>query len=221
MKKILIIEDDIKLRKYIQEYLIGYNYEVEVVTTFDNIEDDVTYLSPDLILLDINLPKFDGFYFLTRIKKNTNIPIIIVSARSSDADQIHGIEMGADDYITKPFNIGILVTRIKAVLRRTSSSELKSIKFQNMTLMCEAMQLKIDEKIIELSRNEYKLLKIFMINNNKVVSREKLLEALWDDMTFVDNNTLTVNITRLKKKLINMKVKATIITKRGIGYVFK
>ncbi len=220
MKKILIIEDDVLLRKYIEEYLVGYDYEVQIVTDFNNVKEETMKASADLVLLDINLPKFDGFYFLKSIRNKLTVPVIIVSARSSEGEQIRGMDMGADDYVTKPFNMGILLAKINAVLRRANTDKNNSIKINDIILICESMQLKANNKIIELSKNEYKLLKIFMSNYNKVVSREELLEELWDDTVFVDDNTLTVNITRLKKRLDQVGVKESIITKRGIGYVF-
>lgn len=219
MKKILIIEDDIKLRKYMEKYLIGYDYKVCVLDEFYEMEKKVISLDPDLILLDINLPLFDGFYFLKVIRKHLETPVIIVSARSEEGEQIRGMEMGADDYITKPFSMGILIAKINAVLRRSSNLKSNKIIIKDMTLFCNKMQLKVGENIMDLSKNEYKLLKMFMSNYNNVVTREELLEELWDDESFIDDNTLTVNITRLKKKLNDLKVEAEIITKRGIGYV--
>lgn len=221
MKKILIVEDDIRLRKYIKDFLSSYDYEVKLLKDFDRVEEEVLCASPDLILLDINLPKFDGFYFLKGIRKRMSTPVIIISARSAEQEQIRGIDLGADDYITKPFGIELLVAKINAVFRRIDSSGSKVIKVKNMELMCDNMSLKVNDGIIELSKNEYKLLKIFMINYNKVVSREELLEELWDETAFVDDNTLTVNITRLKKRLKEIKSEVSVVTKRGIGYVLQ
>ncbi|GKX67661.1 response regulator transcription factor [Inconstantimicrobium mannanitabidum] len=221
MKKIAIVEDDMKLRKYIVKYLKGYNYEVFVIDDFENVEEEVLALNPDLILLDINLPTFDGFYFLKVIKRKSDIPIIIVSARSEEGEQIRGIEMGADDYVTKPFSMGILLAKITAVLRRTTTKSIDVIKVCDMALICEGMQLKVRDTIIDLSKNEYKLMKIFMNNYNKIVSRDTLLEELWEEDVFVDDNTLTVNITRLKKKLKDINLGCEIVTKRGSGYVLK
>lgn len=221
MRKILIIEDDINLKKYISDYLISYDYEVQTIVNFDKVEQEALAAKADLILLDINLPKFDGFYFLNIIRKKLNTPIIIVSARSEEGEQIRGIDMGADDYIIKPFSIGILLAKINAIFRRSEQRDKVTIEHGDISLNCESMQLKAGDSIVELSKNEFKLLKIFMINYGQVVSREQLLEELWDDSVFVDDNTLTVNITRLKNKLKDAKVEPVIITKRGIGYVFK
>lgn len=221
MKKIAIVEDDIKLRKYMEKYLKGYNYEVFVIEDFESVEEEVISINPDLILLDINLPAFDGFYFLKVIRRKRDIPTIIVSARSDEGEQIRGIEMGADDFVTKPCSMGILLAKINAVLRRTFTKSTEVIKVNDMELICEGMQLKTEDTLIDLSKNEYKLLKMFMTNYNKVVSREKILEELWEDDVFVDDNTVTVNITRLKKKLKDLNLECEIITKRGIGYVLK
>ncbi|MFL0252224.1 response regulator transcription factor [Clostridium neuense] len=221
MKKILIVEDDMTLRKYIEDFLSSYDYEVKLVTDFNRVEEEVLSASPDLILLDINLPKFDGFYFLKSIRKRVSTPVIIISARSAEQEQIRGIDLGADDYITKPFGIELLIAKINAVFRRIDSSGSKAVKVKNIELMCESMSLKVNGEIIELSKNEYKLLKVFITNYNKVVSREELLEELWDETAFVDDNTLTVNITRLKKRLKEIKAEVFVVTKRGIGYVLQ
>lgn len=221
LKKILIVEDDIRLRKYIKDFLSSYDYEVKLVTDFNRVEEEALCASPDLILLDINLPKFDGFYFLKNIRKRMSTPVIIISARSAEQEQIRGIDLGADDYITKPFGVELLVAKINAVLRRANSSGSKVVKVKNIELICDSMSLKVNDETIELSKNEYKLLKVFMTNYNKVVSREELLEELWDETAFVDDNTLTVNITRLKKRLKEIGAEVSVVTKRGIGYVLQ
>lgn len=221
MNKILIIEDDLKLRRYMEEYLNAYDYEASVLEEFDNVLEDVKRIEPDLIILDINLPVFDGFYFLKLIRNKTNIAVIIVSARSEEGEQIRGMELGADDYVTKPFSMGILLAKINAVLRRTSSNPaVEQIDIEGLILMSDSMRLKFQDQIVELSKNEYKILKLLMSNLGKVITREELLETLWDDNAFIDDNTLTVNITRVKKKIRNLGAKNEIVTKRGVGYAF-
>ena len=220
--KILLIEDDEKLKEYISEYLKVYGYRVDEIDNFDNVMEVIKEINPNLIILDINLPKFDGFYFLKLIRNNYKTPVIILSARSDEGEQIRGMELGADDYITKPFAIGILIAKINALLRRTNeytSIENKSNK-RNLYLIHEGMKLKFKDKIIELTKNEYGILNLLLSNEGKVVTREEILEELWDDMTFVDDNTLTVNMTRVKKKLSELGINNVIITKRGVGYVF-
>lgn len=221
MNNILLIEDDIKLQKYIAEYLSAYDYSIFTVDDYDCVIERVEETSPRLIILDINLPKFDGFYFLKLIRKKHNIPIIILSARSEEGEQIRGMNLGADDYITKPFSVGILLAKINALLRRVDEySEIADLTQGDLILVDDSMNLKYKEKTLELSKNEYRILKILIRNSGKIVTREELLETLWDDTTFVDDNTLTVNITRVKKRLSDLGLENIIVTKRGVGYVF-
>ena len=225
--KILLIEDDIKLKAYISEYLDAYDYKVSTIDEFDNVMETVDEVKPNLIILDINLPKFDGFYYLRLIRKKYKTPVIILSARSDEGEQIRGMELGADDYVTKPFVIGILLAKINALLRRSNeyvesfdkNEDENSIE-KDFDLIHESMKLKYKDKVIELSKNEYRILNILLSNIGKVVTREEILEALWDDTVFVDDNTLTVNMTRVKKKLSDLGIENAIVTKRGVGYVF-
>lgn len=226
--KVLLIEDDEKLKEYISEYLEVYGYRVTKIDNFDNVMETVKEAKPDLIILDINLPKFDGFYFLKCIRNKYKTPVLILSARSDEGEQIRGMELGADDYVTKPFAIGILIAKINALLRRTNEyisteNETKGLSESNkseLDLVHEGMKLKYKGQIIELTKNEYRILNLIFSNVGKVVTREEILEELWDDMTFVDDNTLTVNMTRVKKKLSELGINNVIITKRGVGYVF-
>lgn len=222
---ILLIEDDIKLKEYISEYLEAYDYNVTVIDDFEKVMETIEDVSPSLIILDINLPKFDGFYFLKLIRRKYKTPVIILSARSEEGEQIRGMELGADDYVTKPFVIGILLAKINALLRRVSeykddSITTNDIDENDLNLIHESMKLKYKGEIIELTKNEYRILNILLHNKNKVITREEILEALWDDTTFVDDNTLTVNMTRVKKRLIDLGINNSIVTKRGVGYVF-
>lgn len=226
--KILLIEDDVKLKKYISEYLEAYDYNVTTIDDFDNVMDIVDVVNHDLIILDINLPKFDGFYYLRLIRKKYKTPVIILSARSDEGEQIRGMELGADDYVTKPFVIGILLAKINALLRRineyidisNSNQQMSHKENGDLALIHESMKLKYKDKIIELTKNEYRILNILLSNIGKVVTREDILEALWDNTVFVDDNTLNVNITRVKKKLNDLGIENAIVTKRGVGYVF-
>ncbi|RCX23481.1 DNA-binding response OmpR family regulator [Fontibacillus phaseoli] len=220
MDKILVIEDDFKLQKYIKDYLEAYDFEVELVTDFGRVVSQVEESNPDLILLDINLPTFDGFYYLRVLRKKSHIPIIILSARSEEGEQIRGMEYGADDYVTKPFRIGILLAKINAVLRRAHHRMEESHSAGDLKLLHDSMKLQCKEQVVELSKNEFRLMHLFMKNTGGIVSREELLEALWDEHVFVDDNTLTVNITRIKKKLSLYGLHNVITTKRGVGYVF-
>lgn len=225
MYKIFIVEDDEKLKNHIKEYLEKYDFEVYCVNNFKEIDNEFIEINPDLVLLDINLPYYDGFYFCRTFRKNSNVPIIITSARNTDTEQIMGIELGADDYIVKPFNLQILLVKIKACLRRTYGEYIDkkciSINVNGLTLDENKFIMFLDDKEIELSKNEFKLIKKLLENKNKVVKREELLEVLWDDSSFVDDNTLTVNVTRVKNKLKEIGIIDAVKTKRGVGYVFQ
>lgn len=222
MKKILIIEDDLKLIEYVSEYFSAHDFSVFAIEDFNDVMGTIQCVQPELIILDINLPKFDGIYYLKLIKKKYNVPTIILSARSEENEQIRGIELGADDYITKPFSMGILFAKINAIFRRnTEALVCEEINIGDLVLFEESMKLKFKEQVIELTKNEYLLLNILMRNTGKIISREELLEAIWDHESFVDDNTLTVNITRTKKKLSKLGLDDVIITKRGVGYVFQ
>ena len=223
MTKIMIIEDDITIREELKIFLNRYGYEISAPNEFQNIIDLIKEEAPNLILLDINLPKFDGFYYLKLIRNKSKTPVIILSARSDEGEQIRGMELGADDYITKPFVVGILLAKINALLRRVNEyideGKLTDDK-KDLYLIHESMKLRYKEDIIELTKNEYRILNILLTKEGQIVTREEILEALWDDAVFVDDNTLTVNMTRVKKKLSDLGIKNAIITKRGVGYVF-
>lgn len=217
MADILIIEDNEQLQKYLCEYLQTYGFTAHILEDYDAVPETIASTSPKLILLDITLPKFDGFYYLRLIRKHSQIPIMILSARSDEAEQIRGIEGGAYDYITKPFSIGILIAKINALLNRTHIAD-EDYTFGGIMLSKKNMTLSSDDLSIELSKNEYRILSMLLDSIGQYVSREEILEALWDDASFVDDNTLTVNISRVKKKLQKFGLSDAILTKRGMGY---
>jgi len=225
MAKIMIIEDDVQLRNQIKEVLIGYEYEVYAIETFHNVEEQFESIKPHLVLLDINLPHYDGNYYCRIFRKHSKIPIIITSARNSDMDQILSMELGADEYIVKPFNIQVLMAKINALIRRlygeySIKENNNEVDINGITLNGNSFKVTYKNLTEELGKNEYKLLKKFLLNINRVISREELLEEIWDVSSFVDDNTLTVNVTRLKSKLGNLEIEGVIKTKRGIGYIF-
>ncbi|MDF2607037.1 MAG: putative transcriptional regulator [Bacillales bacterium] len=218
MKDILLIEDNEQLQKYICDYLYAYGFESHILENYDTLLETIERLNPSLILLDITLPKFDGFYYLRLIRKKYNIPIIIISALSEEGDQIRGMELGADDYVTKPFATGILVAKINAILRRAENNR-SSLILANLSICKDTMTLKFKKMTTDLTKNEYKVLRLLINNAGEIVTREQILEELWDTVGFVDDNTLTVNMTRVKKKLTELGLEKAIITKRGVGYV--
>lgn len=224
MYKLMLIEDDIKLSSIIKNYIEKYGYSVFEQKNFNNIEEDFDKLNPHIVILDINLPYYDGFYICRAIRKKSKIPIIITSARDGEMDQVMAIELGADDYITKPIKLEILLAKIKAAIRRTygeyadNNSEL--LQVNGLILDGNKFELKYREKISLLSKNEYKLLKKIIENRDRVITREELFEELWDEKTFVDENTLSVNMTRIREKFNEVGINNVIKTKRGVGYMF-
>ena len=223
MPKILIVEDDEKLRDELKIFLNKNGYEATSLTTFDNTIQDILKINPDLILLDINLPNTDGEYICKEIRKQSNMPIIIVTSRDNELDELLSINYGADHYITKPFNIQILLAKIGSLLRRTNMQEEANDKIDTKDFILNTSNNTIekDGKIIELTKNEYKILKYMVQNRGKILSREDIMECLWESESFIDDNTLTVNITRLRNKLEELELKELLETKRGQGYILK
>lgn len=231
MYKIMIIEDDAKLREQMSQILSSYRYQIVAVQDFHKVEERFQESKPDLIVLDINLPYYDGNYYCRIFRRHSKVPIVITSARNSDLSQIMSIELGADDYIVKPFPVELFTTKINAMIRRTYGDYAQdTLSIRNeVDYKLVAGGLRLDEKsfkiatnnmVIELSKNEFKLMKVFITKANEVLTREELLENLWDQSDFVDDNTLTVNITRLRSKLSELGYDDCIKTKRGVGYVF-
>ena len=218
MNRILLIEDNEQLQKYICDYLNAYGFETHILDDYDAVLETIEETAPHLVLLDITLPKFDGFYYLRLIRKKYRIPIIILSALNEEGEQIRGMELGADDYVTKPFAIGILVAKINAVLRR-SEGRTTAVSIGGLSVCEDTMNVRYRGGSGELTKNEYKVLRLLIRNAGQIVTREQILEELWDDVGFVDDNTLTVNMSRVKKKLAELGLENAIVTKRGVGYV--
>lgn len=222
MPKILIIEDDEKLREELKIFLNKNGYEATTLITFENTIRDILKINPDLILLDINLPNTDGEYICKEVRKQSNMPIIIITSRDNELDELLSINNGADHYITKPFNIQILLAKIGSLLKRTNMQEINDkIDVKDFILNTSNNTIEKDGKIIELTKNEYKILKYLVQNREKIVSREDIMECLWESESFIDDNTLTVNITRLRNKLEELELKELLETKRGQGYILK
>ncbi len=221
MQKILIVEDDEKLRNELEIFLNNNGYQAESLKTFDNTINDILNINPDLILLDINLPGTDGEYVCKEIRKQSDMPIIIVTSRDNEVDELVSINYGADHYITKPFNIQILLAKISSLLRRANSNNESKEKINEKDFILNISNSTIEKnnKIIELTKNEYKILKYLIENRGKIVSREDIMDSLWENDSFIDDNTLSVNITRLRNKLEELGLKELLQTKRGQGYM--
>ncbi|HAK43168.1 MAG TPA: DNA-binding response regulator [Clostridium sp.] len=222
MFRIVLIEDDATLRNEIGEELTKWGHSVYKIENFENIIEEFNVINPQLVLLDINLPFYDGFHWCNEIRKTSKVPIIIISSRSTNLDIIMGVNLGADDYIQKPFSIDVLIAKINATLRRTYNfAEIDSNKITHneVTLDLSTASLLYKDNTIELSKNELKILHELMKNISKIVSRDKLMKKLWDSDWYVDDSTLTVNINRLRGKLKEIGLDNFIETKRGLGYI--
>ena len=219
--KICMIEDDSDLANIVKEYLIRYDFEVFICEDFKSIDKFIEKHSPNLILLDINIPYYDGFYWCSEIRKATKVPIIFMSARTEDYDQVRAIMSGGDDYVTKPFSYELLLAKINSQLRRAygeysggeSALELGDCSFNKLrfTLKCRDNQ-------IDLAKNEAILIGVLFESYPNVVSREKILSEIWDSDMFVEENTLNVTVSRVRKKLKDLESELQVITVRGMGY---
>ncbi|MCI9178341.1 MAG: response regulator transcription factor [Clostridia bacterium] len=221
MQKILIVEDDEKLRNELEIFLNNNGYQVKTLKSFENTIQDILDLNPDLLLLDINLPGADGEHICKEIRKQSNLPIIMVTSRDNEIDELLSINNGADQYVTKPFNIHILLAKISSLLRRSNMllENSEKIDAKEFVLNTSNSTIEKEGKIIELTKNEYKILKYLVQNRKRIVSREEIMECLWESESFIDDNTLTVNITRLRSKLEELNLKELLETKRGQGYI--
>ena len=221
MQKIIIVEDTEKIRNELKEFLSKYGYDVKVPKDFKNIINYIFEENPDLILLDINLPVFDGYYICREIRSKSDVPIIIVTSRDSEMDELMSMNLGADDFVTKPYNTQILLARVAALIKRTYAAYQEVMAFRNFQInFSKGVILKGDEEV-ELTKNERKILSCLSKEKGNIVTREELMKYLWDSEWFVDDNTLTVNINRLRKKFESIGVEDVIQTKRGQGYLMQ
>lgn len=225
MYKILIVEDDEKIARILEEHVKKYGYEADVVQNFRGIQQEFLTYSPHLVLLDVNLPYFDGFYWCRQIRTVSNVPVLFISARTGDMDQVIAIEYGGDDYITKPFHLDVVMAKIKGALRRVygeyaAKNDHDSYGINGLLFFPAQHTVQWNDRKVELTKNEYNLLACLVKKANQYVTREELLEALWDEIAFVDDNTLTVNVKRVRNKLAELGITGAIMTKRGYGYSF-
>lgn len=221
MQTILIVEDDERLREELEIFLNKNGYKAETLKKFNNTIRDILDIQPDLVLLDVNLPFADGEYICKEIRRQSTMPIIIITSRDNELDELLCLNYGADHYVTKPFNIQILLAKIGSLLRRTNMLEENSEKIdaEDFILNMSKSTIEKGEKIIELTKNEYKIIKYLLKNRGKIVSRDEIMRYLWDDESFIDDNTLTVNMTRLRKRLEKIGLYNVIETRRDQGYI--
>lgn len=220
--RIFVVEDDRMLEEEIIKLLTKWGFEVSTVEVFDNLLDEFIKKKPHVVLLDVNIPSFDGFYWCKEIRQISSVPIIYISSRSSNMDIIMGMNNGGDDYIEKPFSNDVLIAKLQAIIRRTyeyGGHDSKIIGCKGLILNLEDTFVAYKNKEIELTKNEFKILKILIENQGKVVTRQSLMRSLWNDEVYVNENTLTVNVNRVRSKLEELELKDFIITKKGMGYI--
>lgn len=219
MHKVMMIEDDEVIREELSLILRNEGYIPLAVTKFDAVAEQVCTAAPDLVLLDLGLPGKDGFRLCAEIRKSSATPIIFVTSRDSAMDELQALSLGGDDYVTKPYNLPVLLARIKAVLRRHGGgTESDVIEAKGLQLVLTRGTVSCEGRQAELSRNELRILAYLMGHPDVIVSRADLLDALWDNQICIDDNTLSVNMTRLRAKLAELGLPDLIKTRRGMGY---
>ena len=223
MQKILIIEDEKKLRKELETFLNKHGFIAKGLEKFDNTIQDILNENADLILLDINLPYTDGEFVCKEVRKTSDVPIIMVTSRDNEIDELMSLNYGADQYVTKPYNIQILLAKINGLLKRNKKSdkEMQEIDCDGFKLNIAERVIKKDDRKIELTKNEYTILYYLCINRGRIVSRDEIMDYLWESEEFIDDNTLSVNVKRLRGKLEELGLVDRIETRRGQGYILK
>lgn len=222
MQKILIIEDDEKIRSELETFLNKNGYETKTIVNFENTIEDALNERADLILLDINLPYADGEYICKEIRKNSDVPIIMVTSRDSEIDELISLNYGADQYVIKPYNIQILLAKIAGLLKRNQSNNTNDkIELEKFILNTSSRYVENGDKKVELTKNEYNIIYYLSLRKGKLVSRDEIMDYLWESESFIDDNTLSVNIKRIRDKLEEIGAKDSIETRRGQGYILK
>lgn len=223
MYKILLVEDDEIISKSIKQHLGNWNFEVVIAQDFRNITKEFNECNAHIVLLDLILPFYDGFYWCKEIRKISNVPIVFLSSASDNMNIVMAVNMGGDDFISKPFNVSVLLAKIQAILRRTYDmpNGISILEHKGIILNLNDFTLSYRDKSIELTKNEFRILETLLVNKGKIVSRDTLMMKLWQDDNYVEENTLTVNVTRLRKKLEDLGIDDFIKTKVGCGYIIE
>lgn len=221
MYKILIVEDDLVIGNGLRDHMNNWGYESKCVTDFNNVLSEFASFNPNLVLLDISLPFFNGFHWCTEIRKISKVPIIFISSASDNMNIVLAMTYGGDDFISKPFDLNVLTAKVQALLRRTYdfSTQTNLIEHNGVILNISDGTLTYNGEKIELTKNEFKILHMLLENKGKAVNRDDIMTRLWESDSFIDDNTLTVNVTRIRKKLSDVGLKYFIKTKKGIGYM--
>ena len=223
MTKILVVEDNHQIQQELVLMLQRNGFEAQALTSFESVPQQIIAAHPDLVLLDLNLPGIDGQQICREVRQLSNVPIIVVTSRNTDLDELMVLSLGADDFIAKPYNTQILLMHITSVLRRTNSDVTTGTKISHagVTLDSSSCKVSANQKSVELTKNELRILSLLMQNAGTVVSRQRIQEELWQSDEFVDDNTLTVNISHLRNTLASIGVEDFVMTRRGLGYVIE
>ena len=218
MKKIMIVEDDEVIKDELSELLKNSSYLVESVKNFEKAKEEIFKYNPDLILLDINIPYLNGELLLKEIRKESSVPVIMVTSKSGEIDEALSKTYGADDYITKPYNPTILLLRIQNIFKRINQNN-NALKYKDIIVDLNKSELKKDDKVLVLTKNEMIIFSYLLNNKEKIVSRDELMTYLWNNEEYINDNALTVNISRLRSKLSNFGYENIIETRKGQGYI--
>ena len=223
MTKILVVEDDHQIQQELVLLLQRNGFEAQALTSFESVPQQIVTAHPDLVLLDLNLPGIDGQQICREVRQLSNVPIIVVTSRNTDLDELMVLSLGADDFIAKPYNTQILLMHITSVLRRANSDVTTGTKLSHagVTLDSSSCKVSANQMSVELTKNELRILSLLMQNVGTVVSRQRIQEELWQSDEFVDDNTLTVNISHLRNTLASIGVEDFVMTRRGLGYVIE
>lgn len=218
MKKILIVEDDKSISQELKELLANAGYDAHILEDFKNAYDEIVGDMPDLILMDINIPYLNGEMLLQALRKVSNVPVIMVTSRNTEVDEVISYSYGADDYVTKPYNPTILLLRISAILKRVKQADV-IFKYHDLEInLQKGLILKDDEEVV-LTKNEMIILSYFLNHQDMLVSRDELMTELWNNEEYINDNALTVNISRLRNKLKSVGYPDAIVTRKGMGYI--
>lgn len=223
MYKILIIEDDMTIAEGLASHLRKWNYDAEYIEDFKNIQDKFLEYEPQLVLLDIVLPYFNGFYWCQEIRKISKVPIVFLSSANDNMNIVMAMNMGGDEFIEKPFDLNVVTAKVQAILRRAYSFQgsVNVIEHKGLVLNLSDATVTCGDQKQELTKNEFRILQTLMENAGKIISRDTIIERLWESDAFIDDNTLTVNVGRLRKKLELLGMGELVKTKKGIGYMIE
>ena len=220
MNKVFIVEDDAVIARAVAAHLTTWQMQVQCAGNFEKITEEVEDFQPDIIIMDIKLPYYNGFYWCAEIRKTSKVPIVFLSSAADNMNIVMAMNMGGDDFIAKPFDLEVLTAKVQAMLRRTYDFTGQSAVLEHKGAMLNLTKAALfyEQEKIELTKNEFKILQVLMENKQKVVSRDTLMVKLWESDSFVDENTLSVNVNRLRKKLESVGLCDFIVTRKGIGY---